>query len=134
MRATSYFNDAIIDKTIFNQLYVMIPYVDIIGLCHSIAILWEIYDATYMSCEVTSVPFQAQVNYGTWLIDFDHISILLFRNSEINVIIFNLISYNDDKILKTLSYLNAIMKLFLSLKARIHNSMSTRTKTSIDTQ
>ena len=65
-----------------------------------------------MSCEVASVLFQAQVYYVTLLIDFDHISILLFRNSEINAIIFNLISYSDDKILKTLSYLNAIMNFF----------------------
>ena len=30
-------------QTIFNQLNIMVPYVDIIGLCHSVAILWEIY-------------------------------------------------------------------------------------------
>ena len=34
----SYINDAII----FNQLNIMVPYVDIIGLCYSVAILWEI--------------------------------------------------------------------------------------------
>ena len=30
-------------QTIFNQLNIMVPYLDIIGLCHSVAILWEIY-------------------------------------------------------------------------------------------
>jgi hypothetical protein len=30
-------------QTIFNQLNIMVPYADIIGLCHSVAILWEIY-------------------------------------------------------------------------------------------
>ena len=30
-------------QTIFNQLNIMVPYVDIIGLCPSLAILWEIY-------------------------------------------------------------------------------------------
>ena len=35
----------------------MVPYVDIIGLCHCIAILWEFY--------VAALPFQAHANYGT---------------------------------------------------------------------
>ena len=30
-------------QTIFNQLNTMVSYVNIIGLCHSVAILWEIY-------------------------------------------------------------------------------------------
>ena len=30
-------------QTIFNQLNIMVPNVDIIGLYHSLAILWEIY-------------------------------------------------------------------------------------------
>ena len=30
-------------QTIFNQLNIMVAYVDIIGLCHSVAILLEIY-------------------------------------------------------------------------------------------
>ena len=37
LKATTYINDAI--QTIFNQLNIMVPYVDIIGLCHSVAIL-----------------------------------------------------------------------------------------------
>ena len=43
----------------------MIPYVYIIGLCHSAAVLWEIY-----TCEVAALPFQANANYWTWSIDF----------------------------------------------------------------
>ena len=39
LKATSYINYAIIDF----QLSFMVPYVDIIGLCHSVAILWEIH-------------------------------------------------------------------------------------------
>ena len=35
LKATSYINDAII----FNQLNIMLPDVDIIGLCHSVEIL-----------------------------------------------------------------------------------------------
>ena len=35
LKATSYINDAIIEKTIFNQLNIMVPYVDI----NSVAIL-----------------------------------------------------------------------------------------------
>ena len=27
-------------------------------------------DAAYMSCEVAALPFQANVNYRTWCIDF----------------------------------------------------------------
>ena len=30
-------------QTIFNQLDIMVPYVDIIGVCHSVAILLEIH-------------------------------------------------------------------------------------------
>ena len=30
-------------QTIFNQSNIMVSYVDIFGLCHSVAILWEIY-------------------------------------------------------------------------------------------
>ena len=30
-------------QTIFNQLNIEVPYVDIIGLCHRVAISWEIY-------------------------------------------------------------------------------------------
>ena len=30
-------------QTIFNRLNIMVSYVDIIGLCHSVAILWKIY-------------------------------------------------------------------------------------------
>ena len=42
LKATSYINDAnIAIRTIFNHLNIMVPYVDIIGLCHSVAILWK---------------------------------------------------------------------------------------------
>ena len=30
-------------QTIFNQLNIIVPYVDIIGICHIVAILWEIH-------------------------------------------------------------------------------------------
>ena len=30
-------------QTIFNQSNIMVPYVDTIGLCHSVTILWEVY-------------------------------------------------------------------------------------------
>ena len=33
-----YINDAIIDKKILNQLNIMVTYVDINGICHSVAI------------------------------------------------------------------------------------------------
>ena len=36
---TSYIIDAIIQQTILNQLNFMVPYVDIISLCHSVTIL-----------------------------------------------------------------------------------------------
>ena len=36
MKATSYINDAIIDTQSLKQLNIMVPYVDIIGLCHSL--------------------------------------------------------------------------------------------------
>ena len=56
MKATSYINDTIIDK----QLNIMVPYVDIISLCHSVAIV-----LCRNLCDV------ANANYGTWSIDFD---------------------------------------------------------------
>ena len=41
---SSYINDAIMYwQTIFNQLNIILSYVEIIGLCHSVEILWEIY-------------------------------------------------------------------------------------------
>ena len=43
----------------------MLPYIDIIGLCHSVEILWEID-----GCEVATLPFQANANYVTWSIDY----------------------------------------------------------------
>ena len=39
LKATSYINATNYKQTIFNQLNIMVPYVDIIGLCHSVAIL-----------------------------------------------------------------------------------------------
>ena len=41
----------------------MVSYANIIGLCHSVAILWGI------SCDVAALPFQAQANYLS--IDYD---------------------------------------------------------------
>ena len=54
----------LIDKrqTIFNQLNIMVPYVDIIGLCHSIAILWKIY------VRWLRFLFKRHANNGTWFI------------------------------------------------------------------
>ena len=48
--------------------------VDMIGLCHSVAILWEIYVMQHKCNErwLTALPFQANANYGTWSIDFGH--------------------------------------------------------------
>ena len=40
------------------------------SLCHSVAILWEIYETAWMSCDVATLPFQAHSNYGTWSIGF----------------------------------------------------------------
>ena len=40
----------------------MVSYVDIIDICHSVA----------MSCEVATLPFKAHANYGTCSIDFEH--------------------------------------------------------------
>ena len=40
----------------------MVPYVDITGLCHSVAILWEIY---VIIMWMAALPFQALANYGT---------------------------------------------------------------------
>ena len=39
LKATSYINDAIYRQTIFNQLDIIVPYEDIIGLCLSVIIL-----------------------------------------------------------------------------------------------
>ena len=52
-------------QTIFNQCHIMVSYVDIIGLCHSVTILWEIYVKRY-NCHVRWHNFY----YGTWSIDF----------------------------------------------------------------
>ena len=67
LKATSYINDPI-RQTIFDQLNSMVSYVDIIGLCHSVTILCEIY--VIWPCEVAALPFQAHANYGTWSRDF----------------------------------------------------------------
>ena len=68
MKATSYINDAIKDKKSKKQLNILVSYVDIIGLCNSVAILWENYVMwpKLMSREVAALPFQAHANYGTW--------------------------------------------------------------------
>ena len=49
----------------------MVPYVDIIGLCHRVEILCESYvRQPRRICDVAALPFQAHANYGTWPIDF----------------------------------------------------------------
>ena len=44
----------------------MVSYVDIIGLCHSVAILCN---AAKTSWEVATLPFQAHANYETCSVD-----------------------------------------------------------------
>ena len=72
----------------------MVFYVDIIGLCHSVAKLWEIYVA-YMSCEVAALPFQVLANYGTWSIDFALIDICIHKLSLIKARIKIYYIYSD---------------------------------------
>ena len=43
-------------QTIFNQLNIMVSYVDLIGLCHSIVFLWEIYVMRH-KCHVSWLCF-----------------------------------------------------------------------------
>ena len=43
-------------QTVFNQLNIMVSYVDIIGSCHSVAILWEIY-VMRVKCHVRWLRF-----------------------------------------------------------------------------
>ena len=43
-------------QIIFNQLNIMVPYVDIISPCHSSAILWEIY-VMWHKCHVSWLHF-----------------------------------------------------------------------------
>ena len=45
----------------FNQLDIKVSYVDIIGLCHNVAIFENLCAA---------LPFQAHANYGTLSVDF----------------------------------------------------------------
>ena len=49
----------------------MVPYVDIIGLCHSVAILLEIY-VMWHKCHVSWLRFhfQTNANHDTLSIDF----------------------------------------------------------------
>ena len=49
----------------------MVTYVDIIGLCLSVAIfLINLCDAALKSCYVAALPFQVHANYEIWSIDF----------------------------------------------------------------
>ena len=49
----------------------MVPYVDIIGLCHSVAILLDIF-VMHVYVKLRGInSFQAHADYGTWSIDFD---------------------------------------------------------------
>ena len=41
---------------IFNQLKIMVSYVDVIGICNSVAILREMY-VMRPKCEVAALPF-----------------------------------------------------------------------------
>ena len=67
------YNDAIIQKTIFTQLNIIVPYLDIIGLCYMCCnFMTNLYDAAKMSCDVIALPYQGHANYGTWSIDFDY--------------------------------------------------------------
>ena len=43
-------------QTLFNQLNVMVSYVDIIGQCHIVALLWEIY-VMRRTCDVRGLRF-----------------------------------------------------------------------------
>ena len=52
-------------QSIFNQLNIMVPNVDMIGLCQSVTMLLEIQVMRH-KCH-----FQAHSHCGTWLIDFD---------------------------------------------------------------
>ena len=57
-------------QTIFNQLNIMLPLLDIIDICHSITILWEIYMMRH-KCHVMWLRFYFRdANYGTWSKDF----------------------------------------------------------------
>ena len=58
-------------QTIFSQLNIMVSYVDIIEIFHSVAILWYIYVMSWMSCDVAALQFQAHSNYRTRSIDFE---------------------------------------------------------------
>ena len=49
----------------------MVPYIDIIGLCHSVAIVCEFHVMRHKWHEVAALTFQTHANYGTWSIDFD---------------------------------------------------------------
>ena len=64
MKATSYINDAIIDKHLQS-----IKYYGTLRRynCHSVTIFMKnLCDASQMSCDVAALPFQAHANYGTW--------------------------------------------------------------------
>ena len=70
-----YFKSQLIQKlhyyrqTIFNQLNIMVPYVDIIGLCHSVAILQEIYVMQHKyHVRWHNFHFKRNANYETWSI------------------------------------------------------------------
>ena len=72
MKATSYINDAVTGKKIFNQLNIMVPYVDMIGLCHNVAILLESMWCGVNVCDAAALPYQAHANYGICPIDFGY--------------------------------------------------------------
>ena len=50
----------------FNQLNIMVPYVDIIGLCHSVAILWDV-NGMWGSCASISSACYLRYLVNTFL-------------------------------------------------------------------
>ena len=62
-------------QTIFNQLNIKVTYVNIIGLSHSVAILWEILVMQH-KCYLKELRFHfkrmiitGQVNFGLWTLE-----------------------------------------------------------------
>ena len=69
-------------QTIFIQLNIVVSYVIIIGIWHSVTILWEILQCGLKFMWCGCLPFQAHDNYGTWSIDFEN-SLFTFHLSSL---------------------------------------------------
>ena len=67
-------------QTIFNQLNIIVPYVDIFGLCLSVANLWEIY-MMRPQCHVKSLRFHFKRMLITGLGQYTFSIIRLFTNA-----------------------------------------------------